>query len=541
MKKISRLFLVLLLPLCLNAQQKVGFTAAKKKELFTNHPQNWHLLSIEKDSVYGTEVNRAYTEILKGKTAKKVVVAIIDAGVDINHEDLKSVIWTNHKEIPGNGIDDDHNGYIDDVHGWNFLGSADGKTNIEFATSEDDREFVRLSKLYEHVDTTKLNVSDKKYLNQIKRKSALAQSIRALGNAEELASKIDSVDRFLKKTFPNKIITVQDLYDTKPEFTEDKQMVLLYEILKMRAQALKYNPNLPVNLVYKFGDFTIDAAKKNLQQQYISSLKDNREIIMAGLKPGQNWGNGQLNFKNSDHGTHVAGAIGADRTNKIGIEGIAGDVEIMPIRVVVPQGDEYDEDVAKAIRYAVDNGATLINMSFGKRVSPHKALVDEAIEYAEKKDVLIVRGGGNFTENADQFVFYPSQFYNNGKKAGNVITVGATSPAGEIMGFSNFGKKSIDLFAPGFDVYSTEMNNKYSGMHGTSMASPVVCGIAALIRSYYPKLSAPEVKNILMQTVTVIPVELQGKLKLQDLSVSGGIVNAYQALKLADTQSKQTK
>jgi len=541
MKKISRLFLVLLLPLCLSAQQKVGFTAAKKKELFTNHPQNWHLLSIEKDSVYGTEVNRAYTEILKGKTAKKVVVAVIDAGVDINHEDLKSVIWTNHKEIPGNGIDDDHNGYIDDVHGWNFLGSADGKTNIEFATSEDDREFVRLSKLYEHVDTTKLNVSDKKYLNQVKRKSALAQSIRALGNAEELASKIDSVDRFLKKTFPNKIITVQDLYDTKPEFTEDKQMVLLYEILKMRAQALKYNPNLPVNLVYKFGDFTIDAAKKNLQQQYISSLKDNREIIMAGLKPGQNWGNGQLNFKNSDHGTHVAGAIGADRTNKIGIEGIADDVEIMPIRVVVPQGDEYDEDVAKAIRYAVDNGATLINMSFGKRVSPHKALVDEAIEYAEKKDVLIVRGGGNFTENADQFVFYPSQFYNNGKKAGNVITVGATSPAGEIMGFSNFGKKSIDLFAPGFDVYSTEMNNKYSGMHGTSMASPVVCGIAALIRSYYPKLSAPEVKNILMQTVTVIPVELQGKLKLQDLSVSGGIVNAYQALKLADTQSKQTK
>ncbi|WP_316828959.1 S8 family serine peptidase [Pedobacter miscanthi] len=541
MKKISRLFLVLLLPLCLNAQQKVDFTAAKKKELFTHHPQNWHLLSIEKDSVYGTEVNKAYAEILKGKTAKKVVVAVIDAGVDIKHEDLKSVIWTNHNEIPGNGIDDDHNGYVDDVHGWNFLGSADGKTNIEFATSEDDREFVRLSKLYEHVDTTKLNAGDKKYLNQVKRKSSLAQSIRALGSAEELASKIDSVDRFLKKTFPNKIITVQNLYDTKPEFTEDKQMVLLYEILKMRAQALKYNPNLPVNLVYKFGDFTVEAAKKNLQQQYISSSKDNREIIMAGLKPGQNWGNGQLNFSNSDHGTHVAGAIGADRANNIGIEGIADDVEIMPIRVVVPQGDEYDEDVAKAIRYAVDNGATLINMSFGKRVSPHKALVDDAIEYAEKKDVLIVRGGGNFTENADQFIFYPSQFYNNGKKASNVITVGATSPAGEIMGFSNFGKKSIDLFAPGFDVYSTEMNNKYSGMHGTSMASPVVCGIAALIRSYYPKLSASEVKNILMQTVTIIPVELQGKLKLQDLSVSGGIVNAYQALKLADIQSKQTK
>lgn len=541
MKKISRLFLVLLLPLCLNAQQKTGLTDAKKKDLFTHHPQNWHLLSFEKDSVYGIEVNKAYAELLKGKTAKKVIVAVIDAGVDINHEDLKSVIWTNKNEIPNNGIDDDHNGYIDDIHGWNFLGSADGKNNIEFATSEDDREYVRLTKLYENKDTSKLSATDKQYFNLVQRKSSLAQSKRSVIATKNLASKIDSIDRFLKKTYPSQAITIQTLYDTKPEFSGDKEMILTYELLKMRAQGSKYSNDLPVNILYKLGPFMISNSESNLQQQFVSASKDGRAMVMAGLKPGQNWGNNQLSFKNSDHGTHVAGAIGAVRGNNLGIDGIADQVEIMPIRVVVPQGDEYDEDVAKAIRYAVDNGAQLINMSFGKRVSPKKQLVDEAIQYAEKKDVLIVRGGGNFTENTDEFVFYPSQFYNNGKKASNVITVGATSPFGEIMGFSNYGKKSVDLFAPGFDVYSTALDNKYSGMHGTSMASPVVCGVAALIRSYYPKFSASEVKNLLMQTVTIVPEDWQGKQKLQNISVSGGIVNAYQALKLADQKSKPTK
>lgn len=541
MKKLLGLFGVFLLPLCLNAQQNKGLSAAKKKDLFTHHPQNWHMLSFAKDSVYGIETNKAYEEILKGKTSKKVIVAVIDAGVDINHEDLKSIIWTNKKEIPGNGIDDDGNGYIDDIHGWNFLGSADGKTNIEFATSEDDREYVRLSRLYEHTDTTKLNATDKKYLNQVKRKSSLAQSIRSLESSKNLATKVDSIDRYFRKKFPNQVVTLQTLYDTTPEFEKDKDLILMYELLKMRAQASKYTPELPINVLYKISPFMVSSAENNLQSQYVSSSKDDRVVVMAGLKPGQNWGNNQLSFKNSDHGTHVAGAIAAVRGNNIGMDGIADNVEIMPIRVVVPQGDEYDEDVAKAIRYAVDNGATIINMSFGKRISPKKELVDEAIRYAEKKDVLIVRGGGNFTENADQFVFYPSQFYNNGKAASNVITVGATSPFGEIMGFSNYGKKSIDLFAPGFDVYSTGIDNTYSGMHGTSMASPVVCGVATLLRSYYPKLSAAAVKNILMQTVTIVPEEWQGKQKLQNISVSGGIVNAYEALKLASQQSKSTK
>lgn len=541
MKKITGLFGVFMLPLCLFAQQGRGLTDARKKDLFTHHPQNWHMLSFAKDSVYGIEADKAYAEILEGKTAKKVLVAVIDAGVDIEHEDLKSIIWTNQKEIPGNGIDDDGNGYIDDIHGWNFLGSADGKTNIEYATSEDDREYVRLTKLYEHADTAKLSLADRKYFALVKRKSALAQSRRALENAKNLAAKVDSIHWYFDKAFPDQVVTIQTLYDTKPEFSGDKELILMYELLKMRAQASKYSPDLPINIVYKLAPFMVCSAETNLQSQYVTSLKDGRAVVMKGLKPGQNWGNNQLSFKNSDHGTHVAGAIAAVRGNNLGMDGIADHVEIMPIRVVVPQGDEYDEDVAKAIRYAVDNGATVINMSFGKRVSPKKQLVDDAIKYAEKKDVLIVRGGGNFTEDTDQFVFYPSQFYNNGKAASNMITVGATSPFGEIMGFSNYGKKSVDLFAPGFDVYSTGVGNTYSGMHGTSMASPVVCGVATLLRSYYPNLSAAEVKNILMQTVTIVPEEWEGKQKLQHISVSGGIVNAYQALKMAGQQSKSTK
>jgi subtilisin family serine protease len=541
MKKMTRLFLVLLLPLCLNAQQKGGLSAAKKKDLFTHHPQNWHLLSFEKDSVYGTVVNKAYAEILKDKTAKKVVVAVIDAGVEINHEDLKSVIWTNKNEIPNNGIDDDHNGYVDDIHGWNFLGSADGKRNIQVTANENDREYLRLVRKYENVDTTKLKGEEKKYLDLVKRKSDVYRMLSSIGLAEKMASKYDSIDHYFRKTYPNKVVTIKTFNEEKPEFVNDKDMLFAFELLKLRAQGAKYSVDQPANILYTMGDYMISQAKINYQNKLVAASKDDRAFVMEDVKQGQNWGNNQLSFQSSDHGTHVAGIIGADRNNNLGIEGIADQVEIMPIRVVVPSGDEYDQDVAKAIRYAVDNGAQLINMSFGKRVSPLKYLVDEAIQYAEQKDVVIVRGGGNFTENTDEFVFYPSQFYNNGKQAKNVITVGATSPFGEIMGFSNYGKKSVDLFAPGFDVYSTMIDNKYSGMHGTSMASPVVCGIAALLRSYYPKLSAPEIRNILMKTVTIVPEEWQGKQKLQNISVSGGIVNAYQALKMADQSINPTK
>lgn len=541
MNKGLRLLWVFALPFCLYAQQKGGFTEAQKKELFTKHPQNWYLLSFEKDSVYGAAVNKAYAEVLKGKTSSKVVVAVIDAGMQLDHEDLKGVLWTNEKEIPNNGIDDDGNGYIDDIHGWNFLGSADGKRNIEFTANENDREYLRLMRLYEKVDTTKLKGKEKAYLALVKLKSNVYRTESSITSTKQLASQLDTIDRFLKKTYPNQVITIQTLYDTKPEFADNKSLILLYELLKMRAQGSKYSSDLPVNVLYQLGNFMVAQAEINYQNQLVSASKDDRAFVMEGVKDGENWGNNQLSFKNSDHGTHTAGAIGADRTNGIGTDGIADHVALMPIRVVVPQGDEYDVDVAKAIRYAVDNGATLINMSFGKRVSPQKQLVDDAIKYAEKKDVLIVRGAGNFTEDTDQHVFYPSQFYENGKRASNVITVGATSPAGEIMGFSNYGKKSVDLFAPGFDVYSTATDNKYSGMHGTSMASPVVCGVAALIRSYYPSLSAPQVKNIIMQSVTIIPEEWQGKLKLQNLSVSGGIVNAYKALQLAAQLANQTK
>lgn len=540
MRKIFRLIIVLGLPLCLHAQQKTGFTAKEKQALLTKHSENWHLLSLESDHVFGTEVNRAYAELLKGKTGKKLIVAVIDAGVDINHEDLKSVLWTNPKEIPGNGIDDDQNGYIDDIHGWNFLGSADGKRNIEVTATENDREYLRLMRLYEHRDTAKLKAAEKKYLDQVKRKSEVARMESSIQLTKSLASRIDSIDRFLNKTYPNQQITIQTLMDTKPEFEKDQQLVLLYELLKMRAQGSKYSNTLPVQILYQLGVFMVDQSKINYQNHILNASKDDRSFVMEGVKPGQNWGNSQLSFKNSDHGTHVAGIIGADRNNNLGIQGIADQIEMMPIRVVVPMGDEYDEDVAKAIRYAVDNGAAVINMSFGKRISPFKKLVDEAIQYAEKKDVLIVRGGGNFTENTDQYVFYPSQFYNNGQTAKNMITVGATYPYGEITGFSNFGKKSIDLFAPGFDVYSTAIGNKYSGMHGTSVASPVVCGIAALIRSHYPNLTAPQVKELLLSTVTIVPADWQGPKKLQDLSVSGGIVNAYQALKKAEEITKST-
>ncbi len=249
------------------------------------------------------------------------------------------------------------------------------------------------------------------------------------------------------------------------------------------------------------------------------------------------------------HATHVAGIVGATRNNDIGANGVANHVKIMSVRVV-PDGDEHDKDVALGIRYAVDNGAKVINSSFGKAYSPNKQWVYDAIKYAASKDVLIVNAAGNDGANIDEEYTYP----NDSKDlitefTDNVLTVGAMSsnyneklPAS----FSNYGKINVDVFAPGVQVYSTVPKNHYAKYNGTSMAAPSAAGVATLVRSYYPKLTASQVKHILMNSGLKVDFDVikpgskskenpKGEMvPFSSLSVSGRVVNAYNALRMAD-------
>lgn len=259
--------------------------------------------------------------------------------------------------------------------------------------------------------------------------------------------------------------------------------------------------------------------------------------------------NVQVNGKSALHGTHVAGIIGAERNNGVGMDGVADNVRLLSVRAV-PDGDEHDKDIALGIRYAVDRGAKVINMSFGKGYSPEKKWVDKAVRYAEKKGVLLVQAAGNDKTNIDVKPSYPTAIYTNGKKASNWITVGAsgdTHIGGIATPFTNYGKEMVDVFAPGIQIYSTAPGgDKYANLAGTSMAAPVVSGLAALIMSYYPELNYKEVKYVI-ETSAVAPAEQlktpgTGEIVLlSDISRTGGIVNAYEAVKLADQLAKDKK
>jgi subtilisin family serine protease len=246
------------------------------------------------------------------------------------------------------------------------------------------------------------------------------------------------------------------------------------------------------------------------------------------------------------HGTHVSGIIGAARSNGVGMDGVADNVRIMTVRAV-PDGDEHDKDIALAIRYAVDNGAKVINMSFGKGYSPEKKWVDEAVKYAEGKGVLLVHAAGNSAQNIDTSWNFPTPLFEDEYRAPNWITVGASGPKADIAtggltaSFSNFGKKEVDVFAPGVKIYSTVPGgNTYQNLQGTSMASPVVAGLAAFILEYFPNLSAAQVKMVIEKSSQNPGVKVKtpggsDEVDLADISKAGGIINAYEAIKLAST------
>ncbi len=502
-------------------------------------PVNWHLKDQASDQLQGVSVEKSYTELLSGKEKREVVVAILDSGVDIYHEDLKGAIWVNENEISGNGIDDDKNGYIDDVNGWSFIGGAEG--DVEFDNLEFTRIFIDLNKKF--VGKTEKTI-DKK-------------------NKKEF-------ERYLvfKKQFDDRLSEAEAAYN------EFMQVYMAYEQAQALMQELtrKGNPTIEEisnvetsnEMEEAFKGFVLEVKTTGAESQleegkahFENTLKymynldfDSRHIVGDNYADTseKNYGNNNVKGPESTHGTHVAGIVSALRDNGMGAQGINdSNVKIMSVRVV-PNGDERDKDVANAIRYAADNGADIINMSFGKSYSPQKSVVDEAVAYASSKGVLLIHAAGNSSKNIDNKDNFPNKKPLKGKCVKSWIEVGSSTwtPA-ELMisDFSNYGKKSVDIFAPGSDIYSTTPENEYKMLSGTSMAAPVVTGVAALVMTYYPELTAQEVKDILINSAADfkklrvdIPGESQELVKFKKLGKNGGVVNAYNAIRLAQEKKQ---
>lgn len=517
-------------------------------------PKGWHMQDPKANGYYGISIDKAY-EFLKAKKVKSntVIVAVIDSGIDTTHEDLKPVLWVNKKEIPGNGIDDDKNGYIDDINGWNFLGSSDGKQNVEKDSYEAARVYHKYKSKYDgkDVDVSKLSKEEKFEYEMWKRsKEEVAggdsktstMELVFLKRAYNNATKADSI---LRKAMGKEKYTGKELEAFTSDDADVKKAKNMIYGLMSGNDALESNNE---EFVGGFGDYVESEMKKaeaaeTAPENYRGNIvKDNYNDFNDKF-----YGNNNVfvNNKSALHGTHVSGIIAAARGNGKGMDGVADNVRIMSLRAV-PDGDEHDKDIALAIRYAADNGAQVINMSFGKGFSPEKQWVDDAVKYAESKGVLLVHAAGNDAKNIDTSFNYPTPVFNDGKRAGNWITVGASGPNNEngnslTANFSNYGKQEVDVFAPGVKIYATVPGgNTYQNLQGTSMASPVVAGLAALILQYYPALSPQQVKMVIEKSAQKPALKVKNpgtgeEVDLSDLSRSGGVINAYEALKLAST------
>jgi subtilisin family serine protease len=524
----------------------------------TETPNGWHLLSPTKDSLYGIDLAKAY-QLAKQKNNKPttVIVAVLDSGVDTLHEDLKKVLWRNPKEIPGNGIDDDKNGYIDDVFGWNYLGSTDGRS-IKKASDEKSRVYHRFKEKYaaKNIDTISMS-NEEKYLYKMWLRSSkeIVVSTEEQSNVAyiEVALKtLKKNDKTIREDMGKETFTIEELekYTPNSDIAKRAKMGFLNTMKMFGIESDVKNTDIIKEIEdYIEGRKTAIEAKNKPPHDYRAEfMKDDYNNIHD-----IGYGNGDVMGGTPMHGTHVSGIIAAQRNNGVGMDGVAENVQIMTLRVV-PDGDEYDKDIALAIFYAVDHGAKVINMSFGKSYSPEKKWIDSAVRYAAAKDVLILHAAGNDAKNLDEAENYPNPFYlYTGERAPNFMTIGASSDpkiSGSLAAdFSNYGKETVDVFAPGVKIYSTlPGGNTYGNQKGTSMATPVVAGIAALLRSYFPHLTAMQVREAIEKSATkgteAIETYKPGtkeQIALTELCRTGGFVNAASAVEYAATKFNAKK
>ena len=486
-------------------------------------PDAWQLLDLAADGVPGVSATLAYEELLTDEAASRtVVVAVIDGGIDTTHVDLRANLWINEDEVAGNGVDDDGNGYVDDIYGWNFLGGTDGR-----------------SVAHETLEVTRLHTACIAGEQSWIEKSCQDIAADYKSEADEVNQTLEILDQIEEAySFALPILRRAGAGQNPTKESVQRLSALRPDISQARSVFLQLVDILPVGDVPDARE-----AYEGLRDYGLNlDFRPREDIVGDDLANGteQGYGNPDVHATDPHHGTHVAGIIGALRGNGIGIDGIAANVRIMALRAV-PDGDERDKDVANAIRYAVDNGAHIINMSFGKGFSPRKGLVDDAVRYADDHGVLMVHAAGNDGEDIDQGDNFPTAVYDDGSRARNWIEVGAASWQVDSLAatFSNFGQNSVDVFSPGVDILSTVPGSEYDREDGTSMAAPVVSGVAALLMGYFPGLDASDVRSIILESsvnrqndVVARPGD-GARIPFGRLSVTGGVVNAYEAIKAA--------
>ena len=489
---------------------------------------DWHL-----GDAPGVSAARAYA-MLAGRTPAPLVVAVIDSGVDIEHPDLAPVLWTNPGETAGNGVDDDGNGFVDDVHGWSFLGGADGR-NIESETLEIAR-LVGACRAGTPLDATDCATVEAELETQ------RAEYAGQLAQMAPVFSQMRAASALLAARFP--------AYDAADPAALD---------VGVDAEAQRAQQMLGFLASQGATVADLDGFEDQLSSRLEYGLNPDYAVRadVIGDDPldtaDRAYGNADVDGPDASHGTGVAGLIAAVRGNGVGIDGIAPNtataavVRVMALRAV-PDGDERDKDVANAIRYAVDNGARIVNMSFGKAFSPQKAAVDAAVRYATERGVLLVHASGNDGEDLEPGTGnanFPTAYLTDGAPSATWLEIGASAAdvAGLAAGFSNYGQTRVDLFAPGAQVTSLAPGGGVQTADGTSFAAPVTAGVAALVMAYFPDLTAAEVRQILMDSAvryTDAQVETPGgglPVAFGTLSVSGGVVNAAEAVRLAMERS----
>lgn len=493
-------------------------------------PKNWFAMDLKTDGYYGISLNQAY-QFLQGKKSKPVVVAIIDSGCDTLQQDLKSVLWVNPKKdkyFPG------------DVHGWDFLGGPGRKCDYN-ETEEEIRQYFKLKDKYASLtETTAPNKKEYAFWLEVK-----AQYDSTTTKARTELQQLTPIMNALVET-SGYIRHMLNLKDDQTFTRADVEHIeakndTVSQIKELWLIAFSEEVSTATNVKALKG---MSEYLDKLNNEVSPDLEARKRIVGddPDILHDKPYGNNVLKFEDASHGTQVAGLVGAVRGNGYGIDGVADNVRLMIIKAV-PNGDEYDKDVTNAIHFAVDHGARVINMSFGKKISPHKAWVDEAFKYAAAHDVLLVQAAGNESQDMDAKPEFPNdQFLDGTKDADNVVDVGASGMKPDTAlaaDFSNYGKQNVDIFAPGVKITSTTMDAETSTDDGTSFSSPIVTGIAALIREYYPKLSAKQVKQAIMGSatpITDVKVYKPGTRELvsfDTLCKTGGIVNAYRALQIA--------
>ena len=521
-----------------------SFAFAQDK-MQNNDLKTWYHKDFSTTNVYGVNTNNAYKFLeSKGLKPRTVVVGVLDSGVEVDHPGLINNMWKNPNEIPNNGIDDDKNGYVDDIYGWNFIG---GKTaDVDADNLEVTRMVKKYQPIFEGTDSAKNKANQAKmpeeYAMYQKSKKLFDEKGSEAKQYYQYFSGFNNAIPSIIKTLNGKTLTKANLAAIKPASQEDSRNLQILNSLVQEAENVGKTPKEVEELLRKEVDGALKHYESQATKHYNLDFDPRKEIVGDNYDNynEKHYGNNHYEGPDASHGTHVSGIIaGLPHGNEVQY-GVAHKVaKIMTVRAV-PDGDERDKDVANAIRYAVDNGAKILNMSFGKAVSPGKKHVWEAMKYAEKKGVLLVKAAGNDNQNIGENEYFPTNFMKQSDEkpfVSNMIVVGASTNNSQNLRarFSNYNGKMVDVFAPGQEIYSTVPDAKYEYLQGTSMASPVVAGAAAVLWAYMPSLTPQQIKEALVKTVnkSTVNANVDSNANFDQISVAGGVIDLYKAAQYA--------